>query len=116
MDGAGDECWQDESDGEMQVCENMGAVKVISFKTHLSVFLGGKKERKKKEGVGNKPLLCWVYFSMEFHVGGQRIQCHLPRALLLLIHICIGKCEGSKHISDTLKRESAFRKHRACAA
>lgn len=112
MDGAGNECWQDESDGEMQVCENMGAVKVISFKTHLTVFL----EEKKKEGAGNKSLLCWVYFSMESHVGGQRIQRHLPRALLLLIHICIGKCEGSKHISDTLKRESAFRKHRACAA
>lgn len=54
MDGAGDECWQDGSDGEKQVCENMGAEKVTSFKTHLTV---------KEKGVCRKYVfIALVYF------------------------------------------------------
>lgn len=41
--GAGSDCWQDGSDGEKQVCGNMGAVKVISFKTRLTVGGGGNQ-------------------------------------------------------------------------
>lgn len=81
---------------EKQVCGNMGAVKVLSFKTYC------KKKGERVQEIIN--------FSMKSHVRGQRIRHHLPRALLLLIRICIGKCEGSKHISQTLKREQGSQK------
>lgn len=99
MDGAVSDCWQDGSDGEKQVCGNMGAVKVISFKTNLTV------KNKNKVSVGRKHST----FPSNL-LRGQRIRHHLPRALLLLIHICIGKCEGSKHISQTLKQEQGSQK------
>lgn len=51
MDGAVSDCWQDGSDGETHVCGNMGALKVRSFKTHLTV----------KKNNNNKGLVCRKY-------------------------------------------------------
>lgn len=41
---------------------------------------------------------------MESYVGRQRIQHHVPRGLLLLIHICIGKCWDQNTLANTEMR------------
>lgn len=62
-------------------------------------------------------IVCLDYFTLhvESYVGRQRIQHHLPRGLLLSIYICIGKWEGSKHISKHWNGKSILRQSCICA-